>query len=429
MSESTLRVLHITEMLSAAGIESFIMNMYRNIDRNKVQFDFLVLRNQKEFYDDEVKKLGGRKYYVHSKKNNTWMRILDEANQIEKFLKENHYDIVHIHYTTPLRAPYLLAAKKAGVGTRIYHAHSAAISGKSKLKMMVYEYYRKKIIEWGTDWFGCSRAAAEWIFPQKYVDSDKVKVVYNGIDTKRFKYNVEKRREIRAELGIADNFLLVHTGRFIDQKNQGFVLDVFKVVKQKNPDAKMVFLGTGNLLNEIEQKAEMLGIKSDVFFLGVKENVQDYLSAADCYIMPSLYEGLPVAAVEAQCSGLPCVMSANITKEVALTKATCFLSLDESVDVWADEVLKYRNAIKFSNEESKQTYAISIKVPAIQVEFRRMLPFEDDNGGKLSYTLNGTLYPDEQVVIYDIGDVKPETEKKRRGRRKKSEIEAEQKEN
>ena len=173
----------------------------------------------------------------------------------------------------------------------------------------------------------------------------------------------------------------------------------------------------------------MLGIKSDVFFLGVKENVQDYLSAADCYIMPSLYEGLPVAAVEAQCSGLPCVMSANITKEVALTKATCFLSLDESVDVWADEVLKYRNAIKFSNEESKQTYAISIKVPAIQVEFRRMLPFEDDNGGKLSYTLNGTLYPDEQVVIYDIGDVKPETEKKRRGRRKKSEIEAEQKEN
>lgn len=357
------------------------------------------------------------------------MRILDEANQIEKFLKENHYDIVHIHYTTPLRAPYLLAAKKAGVGTRIYHAHSAAISGKSKLKMMVYEYYRKKIIEWGTDWVGCSRAAAEWIFPQKYVDSDKVKVVYNGIDTKRFKYNVEKRREIRAELGIADNFLLVHTGRFIDQKNQGFVLDVFKVVKQKNPDAKMVFLGTGNLLNEIEQKAEMLGIKSDVFFLGVKENVQDYLSAADCYIMPSLYEGLPVAAVEAQCSGLPCVMSANITKEVALTKATCFLSLDESVDVWADEVLKYRNAIKFSNEESKQTYAISIKVPAIQVEFRRMLPFEDDNGGKLSYTLNGTLYPDEQVVIYDIGDVKPETEKKRRGRRKKSEIEAEQKEN
>lgn len=429
MSESTLRVLHITEMLSAAGIESFIMNMYRNIDRNKVQFDFLVLRNQKEFYDDEVKKLGGRKYYVHSKKNNTWMRILDEANQIEKFLKENHYDIVHIHYTTPLRAPYLLAAKKAGVGTRIYHAHSAAISGKSKLKMMVYEYYRKKIIEWGTDWVGCSRAAAEWIFPQKYVDSDKVKVVYNGIDTKRFKYNVEKRREIRAELGIADNFLLVHTGRFIDQKNQGFVLDVFKVVKQKNPDAKMVFLGTGNLLNEIEQKAEMLGIKSDVFFLGVKENVQDYLSAADCYIMPSLYEGLPVAAVEAQCSGLPCVMSANITKEVALTKATCFLSLDESVDVWADEVLKYRNAIKFSNEESKQTYAIIIKVPAIQVEFRRMLPFEDDNGGKLSYTLNGTLYPDEQVVIYDIGDVKPETEKKRRGRRKKSEIEAEQKEN
>lgn len=134
MKEPIIRVLHITEMLSAAGIESFIMNMYRNIDRNKVQFDFLVLRNEEEFYDEEIKSLGGKKYYVYSNIKNTWLRILDEAHQIEEFLKTHPYEIVHIHYTTPLRAPYLLAAKKAGVATRIYHAHSAAVSGKSKLK-------------------------------------------------------------------------------------------------------------------------------------------------------------------------------------------------------------------------------------------------------------------------------------------------------
>ena len=145
MNEPIIRVLHITEMLSAAGIESFIMNMYRNIDRHKVQFDFLVLRNEKEFYDDEIKNLGGKKYFVHSNFKNTWLRILDESRQIESFLKKHPYEIVHIHYTTPLRAPYLLAAKKADVPTRIYHAHSAAVSGKSKLKLLVYEYYRKKI--------------------------------------------------------------------------------------------------------------------------------------------------------------------------------------------------------------------------------------------------------------------------------------------
>ena len=351
MSKLPIRVLHITEMLSAAGIESFIMNMYRNIDKNKVQFDFLVLRNQKEFYDEEISKLGGRKYYVHSNISNTWMRILDEAKQIEKFLKEHHYDIVHIHYTTPLRAPYLLAAKRAGVSTRIYHAHSAAVSGKSKVKMAVYKYYRSKIVKWGTDWFGCSIAAAEWIFPQEYVDNNEVKIVYNGIDTSRFKYSKEARKRIREELGIADEFVLIHTGRFIDQKNQSFVLDIFKDVKRKHAEAKLILLGTGNLLSEVEHKAEKLEIKSDVFFLGVRENVQDYLSAADCYVMPSLYEGLPVAAVEAECSGLPCVLSSNITKEVALTSSIKFLSLNQPIEIWTNEVLKSRNSKRTDNSK------------------------------------------------------------------------------
>lgn len=202
MNEPIIRVLHITEMLSAAGIESFIMNMYRNIDRDKVQFDFLVLRNEKEFYDEEIKSLGGKKYFVHSNIKNTWLRILDEAHQIEEFLKIHPYEIVHIHYTTPLRAPYLLAAKKAGVATRIYHAHSAAVSGKSKLKLLFYEYYRKKIVKWGTTWFACSKAAAEWIFPEQLLQAGNVEIVHNGIDTERFKYNASKRNMIRKQLGL-----------------------------------------------------------------------------------------------------------------------------------------------------------------------------------------------------------------------------------
>ena len=138
------RILHITEELSAAGIESFIMNVYRNIDREKIQFDFLVLRNCKEFYDDEIKSLGGKKYYIHSEKKNTLLRVIEEAKLLKKFLKTHHYNIVHIHYTTPLRAFYLKAAKQAGVTTRIYHSHSAEVCGKSKLKILVYKYKAKK---------------------------------------------------------------------------------------------------------------------------------------------------------------------------------------------------------------------------------------------------------------------------------------------
>lgn len=346
MNEPVIRVLHITEMLSAAGIESFIMNMYRNIDRDKVQFDFLVLRNEKEFYDEEIKSLGGKKYFVHSNIKNTWLRILDEAHQIEEFLKTHPYEIVHIHYTTPLRAPYLLAAKKAGVATRIYHAHSAAVSGKSKLKLLFYEYYRKKIVKWGTTWFACSKAAAEWIFPEQLLQAGNVEIVHNGIDTERFKYNASKRDMIRKQLGLEHSFTLVHTGRFIEQKNQLFILDILKELKSINSDAKLLLLGTGELLGKTKEKAEQLGINNDVLFLGVRENVEDYLSAADCYVMPSLYEGLPVAAVEAECSGLPTVLSENITKEVQLTNNVLFISLDKSAEYWSKQIYRFKGALR-----------------------------------------------------------------------------------
>ena len=343
MNEPIIRVLHITEMLSAAGIESFIMNMYRNIDRDKVQFDFLVLRNEKEFYDEEIKSLGGKKYFVHSNIKNTWLRILDEAHQIEEFLKTHPYEIVHIHYTTPLRAPYLLAAKKAGVAIRIYHAHSAAVSGKSKLKLLFYEYYRKKIVKWGTTWFACSKAAAEWIFPEQLLQAGNVEIVHNGIDTERFKYNASKRNMVRKQLGLEHSFTLVHTGRFIEQKNQLFILDIFKELKSIHSDAKLLLLGKGELLEKTKEKARRLGIDNDVLFLGVRKNVEDYLSAADCYVMPSLYEGLPVAAIEAQCSGLPSIMSTNITNEVALTDNAKQISLDMPVSEWSKKILEYKD--------------------------------------------------------------------------------------
>lgn len=368
MNEPIIRVLHITEMLSAAGIESFIMNMYRNIDRDKVQFDFLVLRNEKEFYDEEIKSLGGKKYFVHSNIKNTWLRILDEAHQIEEFLKTHPYEIVHIHYTTPLRAPYLLAAKKAGVATRIYHAHSAAVSGKSKLKLLFYEYYRKKIVKWGTTWFACSKAAAEWIFPEQLLQAGNVEIVHNGIDTERFKYNASKRNMIRKQLGLEYSFTLVHTGRFIEQKNQLFILDIFKELKSIHSDAKLLLLGKGELLEKTKEKARRLGIDNDVLFLGVRKNVEDYLSAADCYVMPSLYEGLPVAAVEAECSGLPCVMSTNITKEVELTENTKFLSLNETAEFWATEIIKCKQLHREDCSKTVEEKGYDVKGVAVNLQ-------------------------------------------------------------
>lgn len=336
---SLVRVLHITEKLQSAGIESFIMNLYRRIDRTKVQFDFFVLRNEHEFYEDEIKELGGNKFFIESKKKNTLLRIYDECDLLRKFLEEHRYDIVHIHYTTPLRAPYLEVLKKVGVKTRIYHSHSAFVEGKGFVKSMIYSYMRRKIEKYGTHFFACSKVAAEWIFPKNILNQNKAKVIYNGIDTAKFAFDDCTRQEIRTQLGLDGKKVLIHTGRFLEQKNHTFVVDIFAAIKKECPNSVLLLLGMGPLQDAVKQKVHVLGLDNDVMFLGVKPDVYRYLNAADCYIMPSLYEGLPVAAVEAECSGLPCVFSTNITTEVALTDNVKFLNLDDSVDCWATAVI------------------------------------------------------------------------------------------
>lgn len=338
-----IRVLHVTTVFQAAGIESFIMNMYRHIDRNKVQFDFMVMRTENEFYDDEIKELGGKKYTIQENGKNTLIRVINESRALYQFLKENPYDIVHVHYTTPLRALYLKAIRKAGVKTRIYHSHSAEVSGKNFAKRLVYLYLKRRITDWATDYFACSNAAAEWMFSKSVMNSGKVKVIYNGIDINRFKLNEDTRQEIREQHALQNSFVMIHTGRFFEQKNHTFILKVFEEVQKRCHKAKLMLLGTGDLFEEIKQKVDNENLSEDVVSLGVQSNVECFLCAADCYIMPSLYEGLPVAAVEAQCSGLPCVFSTNITREVALTTHTSFLDLNQPIEEWANAVLESRN--------------------------------------------------------------------------------------
>lgn len=359
--DEPIRVLNVTRVFNAAGIESFIMNMYRNIDRSKVQFDFLVMSDEKSCYEDEIKALGGKKYTINVKEDNTFLKIQKESIELYKFLLAHKYEIVHVHYTTPLRAPYLLAAKKAKVPVRIYHSHSAEVSGKSKGKLLVYNYYKNKLSKWATNWFACSKAAAEWMYKNKLISAGKVQVIYNGIDVRRFKYKQDVRDKLRKDLNLEQNFVIMHTGRFLPQKNHAFIIDVFNEVKKKDSTAKLILLGEGPLQKPMKKKVLDLGLTEDVIFMGVKKNVEDYLSLADCYIMPSLYEGLPVAAVEAECSGLPCVMSSNITREVELTSNAIFLSLDKSAEYWATEILKTKKISRMDGSKNVAQAGYDVK--------------------------------------------------------------------
>lgn len=366
--DKPLRILNVTTVFKAAGIESFIMNMYRNIDRNKIQFDFMVMRDEREFYDDEIENLGGHKYTVFVEENNALLKVIKESKQLEAFLKTNHYDIVHIHYTTPLRALYLRTAKNAGVKVRIYHSHSAEISGKSGVKKFIYSLLRKCITKWATDYFACSQVAADWMFEKKLLQQKKEHVIYNGIDVSRFCYDPENRAKMRDELGCGDSYVIVHTGRFLEQKNHRFIIKVFEEVNNECPNTMLLLLGTGELFDEVQELAEKTELVDRIQFLGVRSDVNCVLNAADCFIMPSLYEGLPVAAVEAECMGLPCIFSENITREISLTENVKFLSLEDDVQKWAKAILDFRNESRFDCSQHVIEHGYDVKQVAADLQ-------------------------------------------------------------
>lgn len=341
-----MRILNVCEVFQAAGIESFIMNMYRNMDKEQVQFDFFVMSKEKEIYDEEIKALGGKKYGIKVDEKNTLIRIMKEADLLYRFLLKHPYDVVHIHYTTPLRAFYLQACKKANVKVRIYHSHSAFVDGKGKVKTFIYNILKKQMKKWGTHFFACSHVAADWMFDQSIIQNKQYQVIYNGIDVNKFKYNEEYRQEIRKELNLKDEFVFVHTGRFLEQKNHRFLIELFSKYHQEDPNSKLLLLGVGDLQDEMRALVKTLNLENDVLFLNVRKDVYKVLSGADCYIMPSLYEGLPVAGIEAQCSDLPCLFSSEITKEVKLIDDVTFLDLKDEMEVWIKAMKKSKNHIR-----------------------------------------------------------------------------------
>ena len=345
-----VKVLHITEKLQSGGIENFIMNVYRKIDREKVHFDFLVTRDEAEFFDEEIKLLGGKKFIINKNKNQSVLkRVLQEAKDLEKFLKENPYDIVHVHSGTPLRMFYLKAAKKAGIPVRVYHSHSAKVKGPHKLlalKTMFFSIMKQFFPRYTTHFFACSKAAGEWMYPKKI--QERVEVIHNGIDTKKFQYNEEKRKEYRKKLEMENHFVIGHVGRFNDQKNHTFLIDIFYDLLKVEPEAILLLIGSGELEENIKEKVQRLGIENQVKMLGVRDDIPCCMQAMDVFVLPSNYEGLPVVGIEAQAAGLPCVFSDQITEEVKITNNVEFLPIQETKP-WVEQIQKEK---KFERKDT-----------------------------------------------------------------------------
>ena len=324
-----VRVLQVVTKMDRGGLETMLMNYYRNIDRDKVQFDFLTHRAEHGQYDDEIEALGGKIYHVPhlNPLNPAYYRALND------FFREHPYKIVHSNLDCTSSFP-LRAAKKAGVPYRIAHIHST--SQDKDFKYPVKMISKRLIPRYATDFFACGEAAGKWAFPgQKYT------VMRNAIEVEKYLPDLEKRNKIRKEFGLKNELVVGHVGRFVPTKNHTFLLKLLVELKKEEADAKLLLVGDGELKKKIEEKAEQLGIKESVVFTGVRSDVNDLMQAMDVFVLPSLYEGFPLTMVEAQTSGLPCVISDKVPMECAVTNGlVSSAKLSDGVDVWVSEILK-----------------------------------------------------------------------------------------
>lgn len=354
-----LRVLHFQGRMGKGGAETFMMNAYRNIDRTKIQFDFLIYDDFEDVkpYNKEINELGGKIYSVPNPNKN----IVAYIQAVKKLLKEKHFDIVHneIFFGGGLN---LLLAKQAGISKRIAHSH-ATTDGKGNNIVMatIRKIFQHMLLKNATDYLACSYEAGIGLYgkDQPFI------FVPNGIDLGKYQNVPQSKEAIRETLAIAQDALVIgNIGRFEEQKNHEFLIDVFEKIVEKRSNSHLILIGEGSLEGKIKDKVDNLRLQSKVSFLGLREDIPQLLKAMDVFLMPSLYEGLPISAVEAQAANLKIVLSTEVSKETALSENIQFVSLETSAESWATIILTK----PFDNKPTENLALYDMKITAKQLE-------------------------------------------------------------
>lgn len=339
-----IKILHIVSTLKVgSGVMSIIMNLYRHIDRKKVQFDFLYFIEDDISYKAEIEALGGKTYFIPKP---TIKTLIPYIKAYKEFLYQHagEYKALHLHEVY-LSSLYMPLAHKYGIKHCIIHAHSTRYSDKT-IKA-IRNYFLCLPIKKNADiFFACSEAAGRFLYGNKYVEEGKVRILYNAVDSEKFVHNSRVRREIREELNVKDKFVVGHIGRFSKEKNHAFLLKIFCEIKKVKADSLLILIGEGPLLVDVKRQIDQLGLTEDVKLLGVRQDVYKILQGFDVFILPSLFEGLSVSAIESQAAGLPTYASDNLTKETKVVEEMHFLSLKQNPKEWADKIVKESKGFK-----------------------------------------------------------------------------------
>ncbi len=353
-----IRVLQIVTYMGRGGLETMLMNYYRHIDRNRVQFDFLVHRDFEADYDQEILGLGGRIYHVS--RLVPWSRSY--RKELKDFFHEHpEYRIVHVHQDC-LSSVALQCAKECGVPIRIAHSHSS--SAVKNLKYPIKLHYMKRIPKYATHMFACGKQAGDWMF-----SGDKYQIIRNAIDTEKYQYVSDVEKQICSEFGLDEKVIIGHVGNFTPAKNHMFLLEVFQEILKRKPEARLLLVGGGEGMNLVREKVKNMGIQDKIIFTGIRSDVNRLMQAMNVFVFPSLYEGLPVTMIEAQASGLPCIISDNVSDEcIVIRNLVSSISLEESPAQWAERILQqsYRGHENHIKEIKEAGYDISTEAQKLE---------------------------------------------------------------
>lgn len=327
-----VKVLHYVSKMDRGGQETFIMNLFRDIDREKVQFDFLCTHADEGDYDAEIRALGGQIRYIQLNRISGKRKQLDNMKILCHYLKEvkNEYRVFHIHTQHAMDA-FLsaFAAKRAGIQKVVVHSHNTStVFSVSAHKVFKHFLAMEKIFR-----FACSEDAGKWMYKKK-----NFRIIHNSINLKQFTFDQHKRDKVRKEMNWENRFVIGHVGRFNEQKNHLYLIDVFHEVHKKLPESHLVLVGKGELEDAVEKKVETYQLQNVVSFLGVRSDVERLYQGMDLFLFPSLFEGLGVVLVEAQTSDLPCVISDSIPSEIDITDKIYRMDIKEDPEKWADKI-------------------------------------------------------------------------------------------
>lgn len=350
-SNRPIKVIHMAP-LGAGGISKLTVTIQRLLNPQKVRFDYLVFRNRKEFLEDQAIALGGRKQIIDTENlHNEAIKFVKKFKGMVNLFRKEKYDVVHVDASTPYDVMVALAAKVAGIRTIVLHSHNDDFQKSKPLRDAFMPLYKVIMLFAVTDYFTISEKAAQFMFPKSILRKKKYQLVRNGIDTDEFLFSEEDRKKVRIELGVEDKVVVGHIGRFVYQKNHEFILRTFAEYHKTNPNSVLLLVGEGELLDSMKNLARELDVFDEVIFYGVTHDVRKVLLAMDVFIFPSRFEGLGIAAIEAQANGLLTLCADSIVEEVNVTDRFVRVHGWDS-KYWAEQIAK--NLKKSRESDCKQ---------------------------------------------------------------------------